>query len=93
MPELQGLHEAYRDDGVQVIGVNIAESPQVVRAWVNALNLRFPVVLDTDGVVMTRYQVLGQPSTYVITPDGIISHVFYGAVDLPTLRGALNLPP
>jgi peroxiredoxin len=42
---------------------------------------------------MTRYQVLGQPSTYVITPQGIISHIFYGAVDLPTLRGALNLPP
>jgi hypothetical protein len=35
------------------------------------------------------YRLRGQPSTYVVAPDGIITHIFYGTVSMAALQDAL----
>jgi peroxiredoxin len=90
MPELQRLYESKRDSGLHVVGVNLGESTATARQWVDAFGLTFNIVLDQDGFAATRYQLRGQPSTYVIDPDGVITHVFYGAVDMAALEAAVQ---
>lgn len=88
MPALQTLYE--QSQGVRVIGINLGESPETARQWVDDLHLTFDIALDRDGYAATLYQLRGQPSTYVIAPDGVISQIFYGAVDISALETAVQ---
>ncbi|MEO1162587.1 MAG: TlpA disulfide reductase family protein [Chloroflexota bacterium] len=88
MPELQALHEERAD--VAVIGINIGESRPVMTAWIEELDLTFDIVPDPQGDLYNRYRVRGQPSTYVINPDGIITRIIFGATSLETLLSAID---
>jgi thiol-disulfide isomerase/thioredoxin len=87
MPELQSLHE---ETGIPILAVNIGESQEAIETWVERFGLTFTIVLDPDGLIYTRYRVRGQPSTYIVAPDGIITHIFYGAVSSESLSSALQ---
>lgn len=87
MPELQTLYE---ETNTAILAVNIGESPHIVAEWVNRYSLTFPIVLDPQQVIYSQYRIIGQPTTFVIAPDGIISHIFYGATTFETLQRALE---
>src|SRR5687768_7091558 len=86
MPALQELHET---TGVRIIGVNMGEERGVVAEWIAENGITFDIVLDTQAQVSQTYRLRGQPSTYVVAPDGIITHIFYGAVSMDALQNAL----
>ncbi len=46
MPELQRLHDRLGAAGVAVVGVNQGETPETAAAFLQSLNLSFPVALD-----------------------------------------------
>ncbi len=86
MPELQALHET---NGVPVLAVNLAEPETAVQRWADEFELSLTLVLDPDRHIAEAYHLRGQPSTYVVAPDGIITHIFYGATTEDTLNAAL----
>jgi len=86
MPALQELHA---ETGVRIIGVNMGEKRATVAAWVAENDITFDIVLDPQGLVSQTYRLRGQPSTYVVAPDGIITHIFYGTVAMAALQDAL----
>ncbi|MBK8021329.1 MAG: TlpA family protein disulfide reductase [Chloroflexi bacterium] len=83
MPELQQVHEAF--ETVRVIGVNLGESPAAVQNWAETYGLTFELAFDPDGSIARLYALRGQPSTFVIAPDGKIRHIYFGATDSATL--------
>jgi peroxiredoxin len=87
MPELQALYEAR---GVRILGVNIGEDEAPIRAWVDEFGLSFDIIPDPNEELFALYRLRGQPSTYVLDADGIISHIFYGATTSEALRDALD---
>ncbi|MBL8133751.1 MAG: TlpA family protein disulfide reductase [Anaerolineae bacterium] len=87
MVELQRIHETH--PSVVVVGVNLGESASAVSAWAKAHRLTFDLVLDPAGSVARLYALRGQPSTYVIAPDGTIRQIFFGAADAAAFTGAL----
>jgi len=78
MPELQRLHERLGDAGVVVLGVNQGESPETAGAFLQALNLDFPVALDQRTGVSQQYLVNSLPTTFFIDRDGVIRSTFIG---------------
>jgi peroxiredoxin len=86
MPALQDLHD---ETGVRIIGVNMGEERAVVAAWIAENGITFDIVLDPQERVSQMYRLRGQPSTYVVAPDGIITHIFYGTVSMAALQDAL----
>jgi peroxiredoxin len=90
MPELQALYAARRDDGLRVVAVNLGETREAAQTWVDAFGLSFDIALDTNGRVAALYALRGQPSTYVVAPDGVITHIFYGATTRAALEAALT---
>jgi peroxiredoxin len=86
MPELQALHE---DTGVRILAINIGESPEIIQAWVDDYGLSFDILLDPNEEIYALYRLRGQPSTYVLDADGIITAIFYGATNAAALRDAL----
>lgn len=87
MPELQALHESGQ---ARVIGVNVGESPEQVASWVETYGISFEIVLDPQQTITSQYRILGQPSTFLVSADGIITHIYYGAITIDTLQSALT---
>jgi len=86
MPILQSIHEDFQDDTVQVIGVNMGESPAIIQHWITENDFTFRIIPDEQAAIVRQYRLRGQPSTFIISPQGIITHVFYGPVQESTLR-------
>jgi len=89
MRDLQRLYENYPGQ-LRILAVNLGESIQDVRDWVDQLGLTYDILLDRQGVAAARYQVRGLPSTYVLDSDHIIRRLYYGAVSHEQLRQDLS---
>ena len=87
MPELQSLHEAYPE--IQLVGVNLSESPFTIAEWMERGGYTYPVVLDPSGEIAALYALRGQPTTIILSPGGMILQIFYGATTRAALEGVL----
>jgi len=56
--------------GLVVLAVSIQESSDKVAAWVKKVDLRFPVFLDEDGVVMRAWKVRATPTVFIVDRQG-----------------------
>jgi len=72
MPELVTLHQAYADQGVEVLLVNVGGSPPAVRRAIADYGMRFGMALDTLSLSASRYHVGVFPTTFIIDREGII---------------------
>jgi peroxiredoxin len=93
LPEFQRFMEEQGEDGAVVLAVNTAETPEEINTFLTENNINLnnvPVLLDSDYAVMRRYGVHFFPTTYVISPDGIISGVKFGAFTLEELYSYLD---
>ncbi len=88
MPELQAFHEAH--PSVPVLAVNLGESRSLIVDWVTQLGLTFDIVLDPAQAIANLYRLRGQPSTYVVSPGGVITAIFYGPTTRQSLEAALE---
>lgn len=55
LPHLVALDKTYKDQGVQVLIVDINERTSPVERWARKHGVAFPVLLDADGAVAKRY--------------------------------------
>jgi peroxiredoxin len=87
MPAIENIYQSYRDLGLTVIGLNLTsqDSEKEVAAFVEELNLTFPIALDRDGSVSDRYRLMGLPTTFFINKDGVIVSVVVGGPMSQTL--------
>jgi cytochrome c biogenesis protein CcmG/thiol:disulfide interchange protein DsbE len=72
MPELQSAATRYADQGLVVLGVNAAEPPNQVQAFMDELKLTFPTVIDETGRIAIQYGVYAFPTTIWIDAQGVI---------------------
>ena len=86
MPDLQRIAD---ETLAHVLAVNLAEPPDVMRAWLAERGLTLAVALDPNAAIARAYWLRGQPTTYVIAPDGVIAQIFYGITTYDALIGAL----
>jgi peroxiredoxin len=80
MPALQKVYDAEKARGLVVLGVNstIQDTEANARNFANELAVSFPMVLDRDGAVTSRYRVQALPTTFVLDRDGVIRSVVIG---------------
>lgn len=77
-PHLIAAYNDFADRGLVMLGVNVGESPSLVREYVIQKGIPFPVLLDTETEVAKLYQVRGIPATFLIDGQGIIQEVRVG---------------
>lgn len=70
MPALVKKYKEYKDKGVEVLGVNIAESDIVVKQFADQTNIKFPLMLDPDREITKLYNIGPIPTTFFIDKDG-----------------------
>jgi peroxiredoxin len=89
MPDLQAVYTRYEKQGLRLIAVNLGEPPAIISPWARDLGLRFDIVPDMRQTIAALYQIRGQPSTYVVSPSGVITQIFYGPTTQDSLVAAL----
>ncbi|QLL09213.1 cytochrome c biogenesis protein DipZ [Mycobacterium vicinigordonae] len=83
IPHVVGWYQAYRDDGLVVIGVHTPEYafekvPENVAKGAADLGIKYPVALDNNYSTWTNYQNMYWPAEYLIDADGTVRHVKFG---------------
>lgn len=78
MPQVDRAVREFADQEVQLIAVNIEETPKQITALLERHKLELKVVLDRDGVVAGRYGATAIPQTVIIDRNGNVARVFVG---------------
>ena len=79
IPDLIRLQNEYGQKGFTVLGIDVGESPTKVSSFMNKMGINYPVLLDRDQQVATRYGIVGIPTSYLVSSDGKIIGEYHGA--------------
>lgn len=90
MPAIQRQYDKYKDQGVVVLAVDIAEPKFTVEKFANRLNLTFPIVLDQQREVVDEYGVGNLPATYLISPEGKVIDKITGELNDTHVRNYME---
>ena len=85
-PHLVELQDKYRDQGLQIIGVSMDDSPEPVRDFYRLFQMNYPVAMGNAKIGELYGGVLGLPIAFVISRDGRIFTKHIGATDISVLE-------
>lgn len=82
IPYLQTLYDRHAAQGLEIIGVSVdAEgTEETIRGFQKDFGMRYPIWLDPDERVQTRYMALGVPASYLIDREGVLRWKHLGTV-------------
>lgn len=69
---MQALYDELRAEGLEMLAVNVLESEDVAREFIDEFGFTYPVPMDRNGRVMLRYGVRAYPTTYLIDREGYV---------------------
>jgi peroxiredoxin/tetratricopeptide (TPR) repeat protein len=72
---------------VVFLGVDSTEAAPIVRAFVAAKPMPYTTAIDGDKSFEKAYDVRAFPTTYVISPDGVLRARYVGNITQPILAG------
>lgn len=90
MPAMDRQYEIYKEQGVQVLAVNIAQSDFEVQRFASQYGLNFPIVIDKTKSVMEAYNIKPLPTTLLINPDGEIEQIIRGEMTEQDIAGFME---
>jgi cytochrome c biogenesis protein CcmG/thiol:disulfide interchange protein DsbE len=80
LPALESLWRRYRERGLVILGVAADRGrADLVRKFADTAGVTFPVLLDPEGMVRNRYEVVALPMSYLIGRDGRFSARMLGS--------------
>jgi len=91
MPSIDRLRASLEGRPFAVLAVNLAEPESRIHKFLEAVPLRFPVLLDRDTKTTRAWQAKLLPATYIVGPDGAIRYRHLGELDWskPQVREAI----
>lgn len=81
MPSMQRIYDRYRDRGFTIAAVNLGESPERIRPFLEDLDIGFPIWLDPENRSARRWQVFAYPTSFLISRTGTIRYAIAGGID------------
>ena len=79
-PLLERTWRQFEDEGILFIGIDIQDTEEEARAYLNEFDITFPNGIDAAGEITIDYGVIGLPVTFFIGSDGIVQRRWVGAI-------------
>ncbi|WP_170007517.1 thiol-disulfide oxidoreductase ResA [Bacillus fonticola] len=75
MPYIENQYNFYKDQGLEVLAVNVGESDFAINQFKKQIKMSFPILVDDSGDVQRAYGISPLPTTILISPEGIILEI------------------
>jgi len=98
MPSMARLAEKMSKRPFTILGVNVGESPDEIRAFLKQVPVNFPILLDAAGENLKPWQVFAFPTSYVVDKQGRLRLGLFGSIEwddpetVAKLEALLNEP-
>ncbi|MFP3897081.1 MAG: redoxin domain-containing protein [Anaerolineales bacterium] len=86
IPHMIELYNEKRDQGFEIVAVNLREDADRVEDFSQELGMAFPILLDKNGQIGAAYHVRGIPTSIFIDEEGVIRHVHMGTLTESALQ-------
>lgn len=80
MPDLQKLQDTYKDD-LLLLAINVGESKEEIKAFMEENDLSFTVLLDEDMNVAYDYGIRSFPTTIAVNKKGEVVSGYVGMLN------------
>ncbi len=80
IPGFNHLNEKYRGQGVQIVGVSLDSSTQVVRTFLENVPIDYDVLMGDRKISNDFGGIVGLPTTFIIDKEWRIRQIFPGYV-------------
>jgi thiol-disulfide isomerase/thioredoxin len=90
LPDMEAIYRKYRDQGAVILAVNVSESSEDIIAFVNKLDLTFPVLRDSQGKAMKGYEIRFMPTTLFLNQQGQIVARHVGPLDQDSMSAQIE---
>ena len=74
MPSMERARKKLLNDDVVILAVNVGEDEDTIFNFTGDYPVEFPLLMDTQGKVIKSYPVMALPTTYIISPEGMVTH-------------------
>ncbi len=91
MPYMVNQYKHFKDQGVEILAINVDEAPLVIQNFVNRHHLSFPIPVDKGMQVLNAYGVGPIPSTFLIDKDGKVVKIITGSMTEKMVYDYMNL--
>lgn len=82
MPSMQGLYQALKPQGLEILAINMAEPEAQIKQFLQTrVAVDFPILMDSDGEALRRWDVFAFPTSFVVDRQGRVRYALFGAVD------------
>jgi len=81
MPSLTRLADRLAGRPFTVLGVNVGDSADSIRAFLGQVPANLPILLDAEGASVKPWQVFAFPTTYLVDKKGQLRQGLFGAID------------
>ena len=90
MPALDRQYKQFKDNGVTVLSINVAESTYAVENFVDRYNLTFPAAIDSKKSVMRAYNIDPLPTTILVDAQGKVTNMITGEMTEKDIAGYMK---
>ncbi|PKF88788.1 thiol-disulfide oxidoreductase [Bacillus sp. BA3] len=80
MPYMENQYKNFKDQGVEILAVNVGESDYAVNNFITKHDLTFPVMIDKGREVENAYRVDILPVTFLVDKEGKVIDIITGAL-------------
>jgi peroxiredoxin len=82
IPELRAIHGAYKDRGLEVVGVSVDAdgSDDAIRDFVEEFRMDYTIWRDPTETVQATFHMAGVPTTFLIDKQGVLRWRSTGAL-------------
>ncbi|MGR8929144.1 MAG: TlpA family protein disulfide reductase [Gammaproteobacteria bacterium] len=79
-PLLNKLYEKLKNQGFEVVAVNLDEDKEKAEAFLKEIPVDFTILRDETGELSDRYVVESMPTSFIIDRQGVIQNIHKGFV-------------
>ena len=80
MPSMETLYQRLKNQGLEILAVDIGEDSDTVQKFIKSNPYTFPVLLDNGGKLSSQYGVSAIPTTYILDREGKIIARIVGSI-------------
>ncbi|MET1179649.1 thiol-disulfide oxidoreductase ResA [Peribacillus simplex] len=80
MPYMDNQYKNFKEQGVEILAVNVGESDYAVNNFITKHDLTFPVLIDKGREVENAYRVDILPVTFLVDKEGKVIDIITGAL-------------